>query len=59
MYRSSLKDEPFPEPVEVRKKRISWYVKELKNGRWQYEIDATKSIEEVHEQISAHLESIL
>ena len=59
MYRSSLKDEPFPEPVEIREKRINWYIRELKNSRWQYEIDATKSIEEVYEQISAHLENIL
>lgn len=51
MFRSSLKDEPFPEPIEVRQERIDWYVRELKNKRWQYEIDATKSIQEVFQSI--------
>lgn len=55
MYRSTLKDEPFPESVEVRQERIDWYIRELKNNRWQYEIDATKSVEEVYAQISEHL----
>lgn len=51
MYRSSLKDEPFPEPIEVRRERIDWYMRELKNKRWQYEIDATKPIQEVFQSI--------
>lgn len=55
MYRSSLKEEPFPEPLEVRQERIDWYIRELKNNRWQYEIDATKSIDEVYAQIAEHL----
>lgn len=55
MYRSSLKDEPFPEPITVREERINLYLKELKNNRWQYEIDATKSIDEVFAQIREKL----
>lgn len=55
MYRSSLKDEPFPEPVEVRQQRIDMYVEELKNNRWQYIIDASKSIEEVKNQMLSKL----
>lgn len=51
MYRSSLKDEPFPEPIEVRQDRIDLYMRELKNNRWQYKIDATKSIQEVFQSI--------
>lgn len=56
MYRSTLKDEPFPEPVEVRQERIDWYMRELKNNRWQYEIDATKSVDEVYQQIRRKIE---
>ena len=55
MYRSSLKDEPFPESVEVRQERIAWYQREMKNKRWQYEIDATKSIDEVYAQIRSRI----
>lgn len=51
MRRSGLKDEPFPEPVEVREKRIAMYVKELENKRWQYIIDATKDIKGVFAEI--------
>ena len=55
MYRSTLKDEPFPESIEVRQERIDWYMRELKNKRWQYEIDATKSIDEVYAQIRSRI----
>ena len=51
MRRSSLKDEPFPEPEDVREHRIEMYMKELENNRWQYAIDATCPIEEVYAQI--------
>lgn len=51
MYRSSLKEEPFPEPIEVRRERIEWYVREMENGRWQHKIDATGSIEEVYAEV--------
>lgn len=55
MRRSGLKEEPFPEPVEVREQRIQMYIDELKNNRWQYVIDATKSIDEVYAQIKERL----
>lgn len=51
MYRSTLKEEPFPETVEVRKKRIEMYMREISNGRWQHVIDATQSIESVFSSI--------
>ena len=51
MRRSELKEEPFPEPVEARRERIDWYVREKDNNRWQYVIDATKSIDEVYAAI--------
>ena len=47
MYRSTLKDEPWPEPVEVRRERIDRYMKEVENGRGKFVIDATSSIEDV------------
>lgn len=47
MYRSTLKDEPWPEPIEVRKERINLYMEEIANNRWSAVIDATESIEEV------------
>ena len=50
MYRSTLKDEPWPEPVEVRRDRIDRYMVEIENGRWKNVIDATTSIDEVFEE---------
>lgn len=47
MYRSTLKDEPWPEPVEVRRDRIERYMTEIGKGRWNSVIDATPSIDEV------------
>ena len=55
MRRSDLKDEPFPEPVEVRERRINFYLDEVKNNRWNCVIDAMKSIDEVYEEIEEHL----
>ena len=55
MRRSSMKEEPFPESVEARRERIDWYVRERENNRWQYVIDATKSIEEVYSAIVERL----
>ena len=55
MRRSRLKEEPFPESVEARRERIDWYIRELDNNRWQYRIDATKSIDEVHVAIVERL----
>lgn len=51
MRRSELKDEPFPEPIEVRNDRINRYVDEVKNNRWDCMIDATKPIGVVFESI--------
>jgi dTMP kinase len=47
IYRSTLKEEPWPEPIEVRRERIDWYMKEIANSRWQHVIDATSSINDV------------
>lgn len=55
MRRSDLKEEPFPEPIEVRDERIQRYVKEMENNRWSCVIDATKSIEEVFADIKEKL----
>lgn len=51
MRRSNLKDEPFPEPIEVRKKRINWYMKELKKNRWKHVINADKPIQDVFSDV--------
>ena len=47
MYRSTLKEEPWPEPIEVRETRINLYMEEIENGRWANVIDATDSIQAV------------
>lgn len=47
MYRSTLKDEPWPEPIEVRVDRIQHYMDEIHNNRWTHVIDATDSIDAV------------
>ena len=50
MYRSTLKDEPWPEPIEVREERIGIYMDEINNERWEHIIDATASIDQVYEK---------
>ena len=50
MYRSTLKEEPWPEPVEVRRDRIERYMQEVRLGKWQRVIDATGSIEAVYNE---------
>ena len=50
MYRSTLKDEPWPEPIEVRRERIALYMEQIEKGRWDHVIDATQSIDEVYEK---------
>lgn len=50
MYRSTLKEEPWPEPIEVRQERIERYMREIDNGRWQHVIDAEGTVESVLEQ---------
>ena len=51
MRRSDLKFEPFPEPQEKREARLNSYLQEIKNGRWQYEIDCMRPIEPIQEEI--------
>jgi thymidylate kinase len=51
MRRSDLKFEPFPEPKEKRVARLNRYVEEIKNGRWQYEIDCMRQIEPIQKEI--------
>lgn len=55
MRRSDLKDEPFPEPIEVRNERIRLYVEEVKNNRWEKVIDCSVPIEEVFENVKKSL----
>lgn len=55
VIRSELKDEPFPETIEIRKERINIYINELNNNRWQCIVDATASIDKVFEQIKEKL----
>lgn len=50
MYRSTLKNEPWPETVEVRHNRIDRYMKEIAKDRWQHVIDATGTIDEVFQK---------
>ena len=50
MYRSTLKDEPWPEPIEIRQLRIDKYMNEIERKRWHHVIDSTKSIEEVYNE---------
>jgi len=55
MYRSTLKDEPWPENAEQRKIRIEKYMEEIENGRWTSIIDATPSIEEVFDKTMEYI----
>jgi len=50
MYRSTLKDEPWPEPVEVRRERINIYLSQIEKGRWMHVIDARDDIESVFQK---------
>ena len=50
MYRSTLKDEPWPEPKEVREERIRMYLFEIEKGRWTDVINAEGEITEVFEK---------
>ena len=52
MRRSSLKEEPFSESIDIRKKRISMYLEEVANERWEYKIDGKKTIKDVFSAIS-------
>ncbi len=50
MYRSTLKEEPWPETEVQRRVRIDKYMDEIVNGRWDCVIDATSGIDEVFEK---------
>lgn len=47
MYRSTLKEEPFPEPLEKRRIRIEKYLEMANCGVWQNIIDASEDKDEV------------
>ncbi|PQD96174.1 hypothetical protein CYL18_06120 [Pradoshia eiseniae] len=47
MRRSELKNEPWPETKEQRVERIRYYKHLISKNKWQYEINALKSIDEV------------
>lgn len=47
MYRSTLKDEPWPEAIDVRRNRIEHYLYEISKNRWTDVIDASDSIDDV------------
>jgi dTMP kinase len=51
MRRSELKDEPFPETIAVRKRRIERYEEEALKGRWMVKIDAMQPIDRVFEEV--------
>lgn len=55
MYRSTLKDEPWPETADQRKIRIEKYMEEIDKGKWNCVIDATPSIEEVFEKTMEYI----
>ena len=50
MYRSTLKDEPWPEPKEVREERIGLYMSEIKKGKWMHVIDSSGDIDSVFQK---------
>jgi thymidylate kinase len=51
MRRSELKEEPFPETIAVRKRRIERYEEEALKGRWTVKIDAMQPIDRVFEEV--------
>lgn len=55
MYRSTLKNEPWPEPVEVRRDRIERYMSEIEKNRWEAVINAEGSIDEVFEKTMEYI----
>lgn len=52
MRRSNLKNDKHSEPEEIRRNRIAMYENLVKNGNWQYVIDAQENIETVHKQVN-------
>lgn len=55
MRRSHLKDDPHPEPYNVRAYRINCYLEQIEKGRWSHVIDATASIGEVSNRVKEML----
>ncbi len=47
LRRSTLKNEPFSENLNQRKKRISFYQDLIKKGKWNHIIDGMRPIDEV------------
>ena len=56
MYRSTLKEEPWPEPIEVRRDRIERYMDEIEKNRWDCIINAEGTIDEVFEKTMEYIE---
>lgn len=56
MYRSTLKEEPFPENYEKRVLRIRRYEHEIKKNRWQHVIDGMQPLENVTENVLEKIE---
>ena len=54
--RSNLKNEPFSENLNQRKKRISFYQDLIKKGKWNHIIDGMRPIDEVWSNIRQKLE---
>lgn len=50
MHRSTLKDEPWPEPKEVREERIGLYMSEIEKGKWMHVIDSSSDIDSVFQK---------
>ena len=51
LLRSSLKNEPFSETINQRKKRLGLYQDLIKEGKWDYIIDGLRPIDEVWSNI--------
>ncbi len=47
LHRSNLKNEPFSENLNQRKKRFGLYKDLIKKGKWDHIIDGMRSIDEV------------
>ena len=56
LRRSNLKNEPFSENLNQRKKRISFYQDLIKKGKWNHIIDGMRPIDEVWSNIRQKLE---
>lgn len=57
MYRSTLKEEPWPETEDVRIDRIHRYMQQIEQKRWECVIDSSVSIDVVAQKTRAYIES--